>query len=321
MRFAFTEDQIEFRDALRTLLRDTCPPEVVRRAWSCQPGELDRTVWHDMSEMGVLDVLVPVARGGLGLDWCSLVLLLEETGRVALPYPIVEAAAIAAPLVSTGSSLISASLGGSAAPCGADADSLLIDHEGDLVLVPIGGVLGTNLQPVDRARRLFSITAVDTSLGEVVVSGPRALGDALDRAVLGVAAQLLGLSQAMLDQAVSYVGERHQFGVPVGSFQAVKHMLADALKELSFARPVVYRAAWSLSVGDPQRSAHVSMAKLMASQAASVVGRAALQAHGAMGYAVEYDLHLFLKRAWALSRSYGAASWHRERVAAAAGIR
>ena len=99
--------------------------------------------------------------------------------------------------------------------------------------------------------------------------------------------------------------ERRQFGVPIGSFQAVKHHLADALLHLEFARPVVYAAAWSLANGSPEASRAVSHAKAAAGDAANVVGRQALQCHGAIGYTVEYDLHLYLKRVWALSAIVG----------------
>jgi alkylation response protein AidB-like acyl-CoA dehydrogenase len=119
----------------------------------------------------------------------------------------------------------------------------------------------------------------------------------------------------MLSMTVDYVVERKQFGVPVGSFQAIKHHLADALLGLEFARPAVYRAAQSLSTGDPDRSRDASMAKAMASDAAEAVARAALQCHGAIGYTVEHDLHLFMKRTWALSRTWGDARHHRARVA------
>src|SRR5690606_32947182 len=117
-----------------------------------------------------------------------------------------------------------------------------------------------------------------------------------------------------------YVTERTQFGVPVGSFQAVKHHLADALKELAFARPAVQRAAHSLAVGAPTRARDVSMAKAMASDAAWFVGRQALQCHGAIGYTVEHDLHLYMKRTWALAKAWGDPAWHRDRVGRAIGI-
>jgi hypothetical protein len=141
-----------------------------------------------------------------------------------------------------------------------------------------------------------------------------------DRAALGTAAQLVGLGQAMLDLTVGYVKERRQFGVPVGSFQAVKHPLANGLKELSFARPAVYRAAYSVATADPRATRDVSMAKAMASDAASFVARVALQCHGAIGYTVEYDLHVWLKRTWTLSRAWGDSSWHRDRVARLLGL-
>ena len=126
---------------------------------------------------------------------------------------------------------------------------------------------------------------------------------------LAAAAQLLGLGHRMLVLTVDYVKERKQFGVPVGSFQAVKHQLADCLKELAFARPAVWRAAHTLAPVD------VSMAKAMASDAASFTARRALQCHGAIGYTVEYELHRFLKQTWVLARSYGDAAHHRDRIA------
>src|SRR5439155_24977645 len=113
---------------------------------------------------------------------------------------------------------------------------------------------------------------------------------------------------------------REQFGRPVGSFQAVKHHLADVLVQLELARPVVYRAAWSLAHRLPERSTHVSMAKACASDAAGEAARAALQCHGAIGYSFEHDLHLWMKRAWALARTWGDAAWHRARIGVNMGI-
>jgi alkylation response protein AidB-like acyl-CoA dehydrogenase len=118
----------------------------------------------------------------------------------------------------------------------------------------------------------------------------------------------------MLELTADYVGDRRQFGVAVGSFQAVKHHLANARIALEFARPLVYRAAASIAAGDADTSVHVSMAKSKADTAAQQTARAALQCHGAIGYTTEYDLHLYLKRSWALARAWGDAAWHRRRV-------
>ena len=121
----------------------------------------------------------------------------------------------------------------------------------------------------------------------------------------------------MILMTVEYVAERRQFGVPVGSFQAVKHHLADARIALEFARPLVARAAWSMATADPDAPVHVSMAKAQVCDAAALAARKALQCHGAIGYSDEHDLHLFMKRTWALAAAWGDARWHRDRVARA----
>ncbi|HEX9236866.1 MAG TPA: acyl-CoA dehydrogenase family protein, partial [Actinomycetota bacterium] len=100
-----------------------------------------------------------------------------------------------------------------------------------------------------------------------------------------------------------------------GSYQAIKHLLANALVRLEFARPAVYRAAWSVATGARDRSRDVSMAKALASEAALLAARSSLQVHGAIGYTEEHDLHLWLKRARSVASSWGTASWHRDRVA------
>jgi len=165
----------------------------------------------------------------------------------------------------------------------------------------------------DRAGRSMS------QAEEVVTADPAVIELARDRGALGTAALLVGLGQAMLDMTVAYVRERQQFSVPIGSFQAVKHHLADAALALEFARPAVWRAAWSVAHHEPTCARDASMAKAMASDAAQLVGRKALQCHGAIGYTVEADLHLYLKRTWALARSWGDSAHHTDRVAAALG--
>jgi hypothetical protein len=172
----------------------------------------------------------------------------------------------------------------------------------------------------DALRRLDEFGAFDPALVAVtfVEIGSVGLEVPADRygddPALAAAAQLLGLGHGMLVMTVGYVKQRQQFGVPIGSFQAVKHHLADALKELAFTRPAVWRAA------ETRRPRDVSMAKAMASDAASFVARQALQCHGAIGYTVEYELHRFLKQTWVLARAYGDAAWHREQIAKEIGI-
>jgi alkylation response protein AidB-like acyl-CoA dehydrogenase len=296
MRFALSDDQIAFRDAVRDLL--------------AKEPRGERATWEALVEMGATSVLVPEVDGGLGLDEMTLVPILEQTGYTALCFPIVETAMVAAPAGIVGP--MAALADGALVAWGGIADVLLIASEGELLAVDRAD---TEIEPcaaVDPSRPLVRLAQDEP--GALVGAA------ALDRAALGTAAQLVGLGQAMLDMTVAYVKERHQFGVPIGSFQAVKHHLANALKELAFARPAVYRAAWSMADGSPTAPRDVSMAKALASDAAAFVGRQALQCHGAIGYTVEHDLHIFLKRTWALCRAYGDAPYHRDRVGRSIGV-
>jgi hypothetical protein len=217
--------------------------------------------------------------------------------------------------------MVATDLGGPLVACARDADWLLLHDapRGALHLVDPAATVLTPVATVDGARRAASVDWQPTP-ETLVTDHPDAVALAFDRGAFGTAAVLVGLGQRMLDLTVAYVTEREQFGVPIGSFQAVKHHLADALKELAFARPAVYRAAHSLATGADTRARDVSMAKAMASDAAAFVGRQALQCHGAIGYTVEHDLHLHLKRTWALAATWGDAAWHRDRVAQAIGI-
>jgi alkylation response protein AidB-like acyl-CoA dehydrogenase len=124
---------------------------------------------------------------------------------------------------------------------------------------------------------------------------------------------------------VAYVVEREQFGRPVGANQAVKHHCANVAIDLEFARPMVQVAAWSLAAGGSPTdggsvSMDVSMAKSLASDAVDRACRVALQCHGAIGYTIEYDLQLWLKRGWALAASWGDSRLHRRRIAAGLGL-
>jgi alkylation response protein AidB-like acyl-CoA dehydrogenase len=148
------------------------------------------------------------------------------------------------------------------------------------------------------------------------VAAEAALSLLADRAAAASAALLIGLADRMLAMTAAYAKERHQFGKPIGSFQAVKHHLANARVALEFARPAAYRAAWSLTSAQTSLSHDASMAKAMASDAAELAARVALQVHGAIGYTWECDLHFFMKRTWALSRAWGDAGTHRRLVLA-----
>jgi alkylation response protein AidB-like acyl-CoA dehydrogenase len=174
------------------------------------------------------------------------------------------------------------------------ADLIVVERDDCLVAVPAHTATLVRQASVDGARPLFQVDG-NPADETVLVDGPdgwHAVNTAFDRGALGTAAQLLGLAEHLLTVTVDYVQQRRQFGVPIGSFQAVKHHLADALLQLEFAKPVVYHAAYSMAHGLDTRSRDVSMAKAYASDAAAVVARQALQCHGAIGYTVERPPHV-----------------------------
>ncbi len=137
----------------------------------------------------------------------------------------------------------------------------------------------------------------------------------LDRAATALAAELLGAADRVLAMSVDYACERVQFGRPIGSFQAVKHRLADALVDVEGMRSSVYYAAWCLAAGQADASLAASSAKAWCSDAARRVMATGLQVHGGIGFTWEHDLHLFVKRAQLDAVSFGDGDFHRDRLA------
>jgi hypothetical protein len=180
------------------------------------------------------------------------------------------------------------------APYALDADVATLLH----------GEVGEQLPSVDTTRRLFE------------VAGAEPFDDqALDRATLAAAAQLLGCGERLLADSVEYVRQRKQYGRTIGSFQAIKHQLADVRIALDFARPLVYGAALEVSTGSTSGGRSVSAAKVGAGDAAYLTSRVALQVHGAIGYTAELDLGLWINRVRALVGAWGSSSYHRGRIA------
>jgi alkylation response protein AidB-like acyl-CoA dehydrogenase len=167
---------------------------------------------------------------------------------------------------------------------------------------------------IDRGVRLGAV-AWDADAGTSLDGSDAAA--AYDVACVAAAAELVGLAQAMLGMSVRHAQQREQFGKPIGSFQAVKHQLADVYVDIAFALPVVHRAAWSVARGLPSRGRDASHAKHAAGGAAERAARTALQVHAGIGYTYEHDLHMWMKRTWTLTGQWGDTDHHRARVAAA----
>ncbi|MDB4966677.1 MAG: acyl-CoA dehydrogenase [Myxococcales bacterium] len=315
MRFAFSDEQRQFQRSVRELLARQCPPAEVRAAWSSESGR-STSRWDSLVEVGAVGLLAP-------LDW---VLPLEEAGRAALPEPLLETTAVALPLLAAVQALAESLDHGAILTVGLDGALVTDAHVADLVLLADGDALHavapSKLQlqaapSVDGARRLYRVAWKPSDATLVATDCGAALADAFDRGALAASAQLVGLAARLLEMTVEYVKVRRQFGQAVGAFQAVKHQLADALVAIELARPLVYYAAYTVTQRRESRSTDVSMAKAAASDAALETARVALQCHGAIGYSFEHDLHLWMKRVWALAAAWGDAEHHRARVAAA----
>jgi alkylation response protein AidB-like acyl-CoA dehydrogenase len=166
---------------------------------------------------------------------------------------------------------------------------------------------------MDRTRSLSWLRLDGTPA--LFLGGAAAAAGVLDRAATALAAEMLGASARALDMSVAYARERQQFGRPIGSFQAVKHRLADALVDVEGMRSNAYYAAWCIAAGEATGSLAASAAKAWCSDASARVMASALQVHGGIGFTWEHDLHLFVKRAQLDQSSWGDAVFHRERIA------
>ncbi|MEV4082032.1 acyl-CoA dehydrogenase family protein [Nonomuraea fuscirosea] len=307
MNFGFTDEQLALGATVRDVLRAHCPPAALRSE--------RRPAWEQLAELGFFGLMLPPEADGLGLGLADVLPALEETGRACLPGPFADTAVVAGPLLAGFPGLASGEVRVAVLPPGqayvADAD--LAD------LLVLAGPQGLRLVR-GKSARLVRRDAVDPGrpLFEVEAEESEALDGSADhllaRGAVATAAQLVGVARQLLDVSVRHARVRTQFGAAIGSFQAVKHQLADVAVAVEFAAPLVWRAALSLDKGGgvPASGRDASAAKAAAGDAATLAARVALQVHGAIGYTEELDLRFWLARAWSLSAAYGTTAFHRE---------
>jgi hypothetical protein len=298
MRFELDSDQRDFADSLDRMLcgADTV---TVARAWADGDHEPGLKLWSRLAELGVTEL----ATEDTTVEAC---VAFEALGRHAVPGPWVESAAVL-PLA------LGRDLSGTIAtlavpphvPYALDADvasEVYVLHDNALRTATVA----EPVRSVDRTRHLFTVLPGEP-VDVVELTGALGLG------VLATSAQLLGAGERLLDDAVAYARQRRQFGREIGSYQAVKHALADVRIALDFARPLLYGAALVTE------REHVSAAKVACSDAAYLAARTALQVHGAIGYTAELDLSLWLTKVRALRNAWGSPTFHRGAVLRALG--
>lgn len=306
MDFALDEQQRDFAASIDAALGAADLPGAVR-AWSEGDTAPGRKVWEQLANLGVTALMVPEKFDGIDASPVDLVVALERLGRWCVPGPVTESIAVAPILLADddrSAGLASGEVIATVAlppdvPRAVDADTA------GLVLLADSGVsvavAGDRHESVDPSRRLFDVTATgDGWLADVQ--------RAYEFGALATAAQLVGAAEALLTGSVEYAKQRSQFGRVIGSYQAIKHKLADVHIAIELARPLVYGAALTMESRD------VSAAKVAAGEAGLLAARSALQTHGAIGFTQEHDLSLLLLRVQALRSAWGTPEVHRRRV-------
>jgi len=318
MDFELSADQVALQEGVRSFLNGRFPIETIRALDAT--GRIDRARWRELADLGVFSLRLPEADGGVGMGWADAVLVFEELGRAIVPGPLVwtHLAAALVPGAATGKVVV----GG----IERDDPSGLIEHADDLdVLLVLDDDGVWSVDPTT-----LSLDAIETPLdsltpvsritgalppGERVLDRDAAAALRLQGAAL-VAASLLGIAEAATDLAVAFSRERVQFDRPIGTFQALKHLMADMLVRTEVARGGVYAAGVTLDdplVGSIERA--VAAAKFTAGEAAIENAKTSIQVHGGMGYTWEIDAHYHFKRAYALDTLFGGRDQHADAMA------
>lgn len=318
MNVEFTPEQIAFRDSVSELLAAHASPPVLRDLWTTETGR-SPTLWESLAEIGVPAILVPDEFGGAGGDELDLRLVLEEIGRAALPDAILESCLLAPyliatsaskdirdrwlPLMAAGSARITVALGGSdVVPDLHVSDGVVLHQDGDLVLLTKADLVSEPLNSMDPSRRLFRVHP-RPGAGEPLAEPD--LDGAVSRSLAGSAAMLNGVAGQLIALAVEYAKARTQFGRTIGSFQGVKHPLAQAASMNSLARQATNTATYKIARASADHADAAALAHLCAIEAEAESNRVALQVHGGVGFTWEHNLQIWLKYGKTLEFVYG----------------
>ncbi len=313
-----SEDQRELQQMVRRFSLHRFPADTVRDF--AAPGHFDRSAWRELAELGTFGIALPESAGGVGLRWIDTVLVHEALGAALTPGPLV-AATLAA-------GLVPGVLEGEVVPAIVErpthgavvvehlsvADVLLvIETDGVRQLDPSSLDATLLAEPTDPATPVSLVR--ELPLGELIADADTAKHLRLLGSLLA-SAQLVGNAEGSTALAVNYAQEREQFGRPIGSFQGLKHLLADCYARTEVSRSAVWAAGVLVDepeAGDLHRA--VAGARVLAGRAAAENGKTCVQVHGGMGFTWEVDAHLFLKRAWILETAFGSIDEAAEQVA------
>ena len=312
------DDQLALLEMIDGFSSDRFPIEVVRSFG--EAGGFDHGRWSELAALGTFGIAVPEIAGGVGLGFIDAVLVHEALGRALVPGPLV-AATLAA-------GVVDGVIDGSVIPCIVDvphegpiliehfrySDVLIMISDEGVHLASTGDVDGSDLvHPTDPTT---PVSVVKNLPPGISIGGPDLAKIWRQRGSLLASAQLAGNSAGSTALAVEYAKEREQFGRPIGSFQGLKHLLADSWIRTELARSSVWSAGVTVDepeVGSVDRA--IAGARLTAARAATENAKTCVQVHGGMGFTWEVDAHLFLKRSWVLETQLGSGDDAAETVA------
>ncbi|RAG82405.1 acyl-CoA dehydrogenase [Streptacidiphilus pinicola] len=344
----YTEVEDDLRATVRKLLTDRCDPVVVTALYDGDRSLVDG-LWKALAaELGLAGLLVPEDRGGAGASALEAAVVLEELGRTVAPVPFLTSAVIATlvlrdsdgPLLgqlASGEKTAALLVPLSTAPHGAlptvtvadgrltgtvtsiagaiEADTLLVFADGAVFSVAAADATVTPVVSLDMTRQLADVR-LDGIAGELVVAdAEQAVQDALVAGAALLASEQVGLARWCLEETVTYLKERKQFGRAVGGFQAIKHRLADLAIGVESATAAARYAAATLAAGDEDAVVASSVAQAYVSDLAVLAAEEAVQLHAGIGMTWEHPAHLYLKRAKADQIALGTAGAHRARLA------
>lgn len=306
MDFRFTEDQQDLIYAAKAVFDGE---NTVERMRKIAAGDQVDNLWPTFAELGLIGLMANEDKGGLEQPLVVMAGIAEAAGYAGLPEPLIELAGVTLPLLDeVGETDAFDGLISGEKPVGLITpllpnvgwanfcEEFVVTSESGAKLVSEDDITIEELNSIDPLRKIFKTSETGDHNALVDHAG-----------ITLCAAQLVGLSQRMLDMSVEYANTREQFGKPIGSFQAIKHHLATLHTQIAFTRPVVHLAAI-------KGGAAMHHAKIRAIDTAMLAAETAIQVHGGMGYTFEVDLHLFMKRAWALCGEWGDRNYHMNKL-------
>jgi alkylation response protein AidB-like acyl-CoA dehydrogenase len=332
MNFDLSDEQQEIQATAKDFLASRFKSDKVREL--AEARTYDDALWGQIAELGWPGIAIAEDDGGQGLGMVELAVLLEQSGYACAPSPLLGSAGAALVISAAGSDeqraewlpkLASGEATGSFGGVSPDGQSTLfcdlptadvaVVFDGDGALLTPPRELG--FEPVETIDATRSYATVSAPAGERLegdVDGGR------DRLAVAIAGELTGVGQRAMEMAVDYARERHQFGRPIGAYQAVGHRCAAMLLGVEESRSLTYFAAWAADAEPESLPIAAAMASGRAADAAWETAASALQVFGGIGFTWEHDLQFWLKRSRVAGRMLGSPREQRERVADLIGL-